>query len=126
MLLNWDEYLKVLDYHFSQPEEEKVWAPAVDLREIDGRYILQADLPGVKEKDIQIAFKDGTLIIKGRRKRQDTEETSLNHVMERYYGNFERIMQFPKGIDADKLKQEYKDGILTLTMPAADVKKNVA
>ena len=121
MLANWDEYVRVVNQFFSEQEETQVWAPPVDVKEKDGNYLLRVDLPGVREEDIHVIYKNGFLTIKGNRIRPKDDEGSIqDHMIERYYGRFERVLRFPPGINADSIKKEYKDGILKLTIPVPD------
>jgi len=123
MLVNWKEYVNVLNQFFSEAEENPVWAPAVDITEKDGKYLLKADLPGVKEEDIHITYKNGYLTIEGRRSRVEDEDKVQNHTLERYYGRFQRILRFPQEINESEIKMNYKDGILEITIPLPDLEK---
>jgi len=117
LLRNWDAYVATVNHLFSEPEEEPVWVPAVDVGEKDGKFLITADIPGVKEEDIRVVFTKGRLIIRGRRKREDGREAQQRHMSERYYGRFERIIEIGAGVKESEITQEYKDGILTITIP---------
>ena len=123
MLVNWPEYMREVSKHFSEPEAVQVWIPAVDVKESGGKYLLRADLPGVMEEDIQVTYKSGYLTIKGKRQKDNRSDDELNHMNERYYGRFERVLQFPQGINESEIQKKYKDGILELTIPIKDENK---
>jgi HSP20 family protein len=99
------------------------WAPAVDIFEQGDDLVLQADLPGVDPKDVEIRIEDGTLYLKGERKQGKEVEEEDYHRVERCYGTFARSFSFPTSIDEAKIKAEYKDGQLTLTMPKREEAK---
>ncbi len=117
LLANWPEYIKVISNHFAQPEEAEVWSPAIDVKERDGKYVLRADLPGVRAEDIQVTYKNGYLTIKGKRRRDERNDSDFNHINERYYGSFERVLQFPGGVKESEIQKKYQNGILELTIP---------
>ncbi|HVB28474.1 MAG TPA: Hsp20/alpha crystallin family protein [Terriglobia bacterium] len=108
-------------------EEEGVstgnWIPPVDIYETDHDIVLKAELPGVDSKDVEASMHDGKLYLKGERKYEsDVKEESYLHV-ERAYGGFARTFTLPASVDAEKVKAEFKDGILTLTMPKREEAK---
>ncbi len=93
--------------------------PAVDVSEDDEAYEVEAELPGLSEKDIEIRLAGSTLTIKGE-KHDDKEESGKNyHLTERRYGMFERAFALPEGIDRDKIEASFENGILRLTLPKA-------
>jgi HSP20 family protein len=121
LLVNWENYIKTVHEHFTG-ESEKIWAPAVDIEEKDGKFLIKADLPGVSRKDIYVEFKDGNLSIRGTRNNKHEKKVFL---LERYSGEFERIINLPEGIKKSDIKADYKDGILELTIPMPDGQKLV-
>ncbi len=99
------------------------WAPAVDIYETDQELVLKAELPGVDPKDVEVRVEDNTLFLKGQRNiRKEVKEENY-HRVERSYGTFSRTFALPSSIDADKVTAEYKDGVLTLTMPKREEAK---
>jgi len=89
--------------------------PDIDLIEGSGEYTLTAELPGVEDKDIEILIADGRLTLRGEKKCEYHE--GQRQLGERYYGRFERRMPLPEGIDEDKVKASYRNGVLTVTLP---------
>lgn len=93
------------------------WVPAVDILEKDGNLILEAELPGLKEKDIELRLEGNVLTLRGERKMAKEEKQNDFHRMERYYGTFSRSFTLPDTVESDKIKAEYKNGILVVTIP---------
>jgi HSP20 family protein len=90
---------------------------AVDVSETDKAYTVTAELPGVREKDIEVSVGDDVLVIKGE-KHQEKEEKSRNrYVSERSYGAFQRMFNLPRGADGSKVEARFQNGILTVTVP---------
>jgi HSP20 family protein len=94
----------------------RAWIPAVDIYETSDGLVLKAELPGVNPDDVEIRVEDNTLYLKGERKfAKEVKEENL-HRIERSYGTFTRSFVLPSTIDSDKVKAEYANGVLTLTM----------
>jgi HSP20 family protein len=90
---------------------------AVDIVEEAGAYKITAELPGMSEKDIEVAVLGDTLTIKGE-KRQESEKKEANHYLsERSWGSFQRSFALPQDVDRDKIAAEFAKGVLTLTLP---------
>ena len=99
------------------------WTPAVDIKEEDDRYLLHADIPGVKPEDIEIAMDNGVLTIKGER-RQESEEEKENYTrIERSYGLFYRRFSLPDDTDPEKITATGKDGVLEVVIPKSEAVK---
>jgi len=100
---------------------ETTWRPAIDLEEKDGKFLLRADLPGMKKKDIHIELHDGYLTLKGERKTEHEEKKDTYRRIERTYGSFERTFRVPEGLTEKDIHAKYADGVLELTIPAPKV-----
>jgi len=123
-----DRFNRVLSQAFSQAfgdEESKLgsWAPAVDIFETDENLVVKAELPGVDPKDVEVRVEDSTLYLKGQRKFENEVKDENYHRIERSYGSFTRTFALPSSINADKVAAEYKDGMLTLTLPKREEAK---
>jgi HSP20 family protein len=96
---------------------ERGWAPAIDM--IDGKdeMVLRADLPGLTEKDVDVNVQDSVLTIKGERKSETEEKKDDYYYCERSYGRFTRSLTLPAGVDADKVKATFKNGVLEVRLP---------
>ena len=110
-----------LDRLFGSPSD--VWAPALDVHEDKDNYIFRTELPGLKREDIEVSLQDGALVISGERKVEKVEEGVAVHRQERFYGKFQRALTLPEPVAADKVKAEYKDGVLTVTLPKTEEAK---
>ena len=95
-------------------------APAMDIHQDDKQMEITAELPGVKEDDIDITIDDGILTLRGEKRcaREDTE----TGYRERSYGSFERRITLPANIDEDACAADFKDGVLTITLPKSEEK----
>ena len=98
---------------------EMTWgkAPAVDIADNAKAYEITAELPGMDEKNVEVKFSDGTLIIRGEKKDEKEEKNKDYHLSERRYGAFQRSFSVPDGVDAEKIEAAFKNGILTVTLP---------
>ena len=92
-------------------------APAVDVVEKEKAYEIAAELPGLAESDIDVKFSDGVLSIKGEKKEEKEEKKKDSYLSERRYGSFQRSFRVPDGIDTDKIAANFKNGVLTVTLP---------
>ena len=96
------------------------WLPSVDMHETKDELVLSVEVPGVSEKDVTVSITGDLLSIKGERRVADpTSDQKYLHV-ERVYGQFERLIQLPMAVQADKVKAMYRDGVLTITLPKAE------
>lgn len=95
------------------------WAlqPATELVECDGEYRFTAELPGMTAEDIDIKLSDGTIIIRGEKSEEKKEEKEDYIVSERHYGEFQRSIPLPSGIDADAVAADFANGVLTVKLP---------
>jgi HSP20 family protein len=98
-------------------------APAVDIYEDKDNYFVKAELPGMKKEDIEVSLHDGSLSISGERKSEQKWEDAEVHRAERFFGRFQRTVALPSPVEAGKIKAQYKDGILTVTLPKAEEAK---
>jgi HSP20 family protein len=106
------------DFPFGEsPFQRENGLPAVDVMEKDGNLILKAELPGMEEKDIELTLEGNVLTLKGERKLDEKEERSNFRRVESYYGSFSRSFSLPDTADRDKIKADYKNGVLTITIP---------
>jgi len=94
-----------------------VVTPSMDVKETDKTIEVEAELPGVDEKDVQVTFDDGVLTIQGEKKTEKEETKAGYHVSERSYGSFFRSLELPAGIDADKISANCAKGVLKVTLP---------
>jgi HSP20 family protein len=112
-----DQLLRLLDGETVAGSAD--FAPALDVRETKDAYTVQVDLPGVDKKDIQVKVEEGVLTVAGSRKAEHQEEAQDKtwHRVERRWGSFERSLRLGEGADAANVAAEYKDGVLSVTVP---------
>ncbi len=99
------------------------WTPSVDISETEGEYQIKAEIPDVKKEDVKVTLEDGVLTIQGERKHEKEEKGKKYHRIERSYGSFVRTFSLPDVIDDDKVKAEFKDGVLNLYLPKSEKAK---
>jgi len=99
------------------------WLPAVDVYENEQALIFKAELPGFSKDDVHVELKDNVLTLKGERKREVEVKEEQYHRMERSHGTFQRSFALPIGVEAEKAEATFKDGVLELTLPKAEVAK---
>lgn len=104
-------------------EEEASWVPAVDIREEDEQYLLQADVAGVKPQEIEIATDKGVLSIKGERKQKVVEDKERFTRVERRFGKFHRSFTLPEDADAEKITAAGRDGVLEVIIPKMETQQ---
>jgi len=96
------------------------WTPTVDISETDGEYQIKAEIPDVKKEDVKVTLEDGVLTIQGERKQEKEEKGKKYHRIERSYGSFVRSFSLPELIDEEKVKAEFKEGVLNLHLPKSE------
>jgi HSP20 family protein len=99
------------------------WTPAVDIFETENELVLKADVPDVDMKNIDIQIENGTLSLKGERKFENELKSKGFHRVERSYGTFARYFTLPDTVETDKVKADYKNGVLTIALPKKEIAK---
>jgi HSP20 family protein len=116
-----------LDRFFESPlahtSEFLGWTPAFDVYEEKDNFVVKAELPGMKKEEINVALHDGDLIISGERKSETKSEGTEFYRAERFFGKFQRAITLPATVAANNVKAEYKDGVLTVTLPKSEEAK---
>ena len=108
---------------FTSPENFG-FLPAVDIRQgEDHALVIEADLPGVPKDGVSVRIENRTLTIKGERKREIKEEDGKLQRTERAFGTFVRSFALPESVDTARVQADYKDGVLTITLPRAEEMK---
>jgi len=95
----------------------RTFTPSVDVFENDKEIKITAELPGMDDKDIDVSLNKDSLTIKGEKKEEKEEKKKDYYHMERSYGSFSRTIPLPAEVDTDKVKAEFKKGVLMVTMP---------
>ncbi|MEO8132190.1 MAG: Hsp20/alpha crystallin family protein [Bryobacteraceae bacterium] len=107
---------------FSEPGT-RPWSPSVDIIENENDLVLKADVPGIDAANIHISMENGTLTLKGERKFENSENRQGYHRIERSYGTFARSFALPNTVDVEKVKADFKNGVLTVTLPKMEIAK---
>ena len=101
------------------------WLPAVELSETNDCLIIKAELPSMKEKDIDVSLRGDVLTIKGekRQEKREDKEKEHYHYSETYYGSFQRSFSLPVGVKADSIEAHFDNGVLKITLPKTEEAK---
>ena len=102
-----------------QGEAPTQWAPALDVLQDDGDIVVRAELPGVKQEDVDITFQNGVLTISGVRQAEEQKEGAGYYIRERRYGSFRRSMSLPEGTDESNISARFLDGVLEVRVAGA-------
>ncbi len=103
--------------------ERAGWMPAIDMYEKDDMYVIKAELPGMKQDDLDITLSGNTLTIRGEKKTEEETEEKGYYRSERYYGSFARSVQVPSSVDTGKIEATYEDGVLQINLPKSEEMK---
>jgi len=98
------------------------WAPAIEVKEQDGKLEVLAELPGIKENDVKVEVTDEGLVIQGERKQEHEEKREGYYRSERRYGQFYRLIPLPEGATVDQAHAEFHNGELRVSIPVPQQK----
>src|SRR5690349_1154505 len=105
---------------YAQQDDEDLvggnWVPPVDVAETQEKILVRAEVPGLRQEDIQIEFENGLLTLRGERKHLKEEGVTW-HRVERTYGTFSRTFTLPRTVDAERITASYRDGVLEIDVP---------
>ena len=99
------------------------WQPSIDIEQKDKEYIVRADVPGVKTKDIEVSMDNGMLTIEGKRETKVEENRENYRCIERSFGTFYRSVRLPDAADAQKIRAHCHDGVLEVSVPKTPAAK---
>ena len=106
-----------------EPAATTSWSPSVDIFETEGEIVVKAELPGMDRKDIQLNLENNVLSLRGERKFQKETKDDNYHRIERSYGVFSRSFSIPATVDEERIRADYKDGVLKIVLPKKDQAK---
>jgi HSP20 family protein len=117
-----DRMNRLFDEAATQRGEDKdmismAWSPSVDIFETENELVMNAEVPGIDEDDIEIKIEDNTLTIQGERKLEKETKEENYHRVERSYGSFYRSFSLPHYIDQENIKAAHDNGVLKVHMP---------
>jgi HSP20 family protein len=95
-------------------------SPRIDISETDSEYKIEAELPGINQKEIDVKIDNNILTIKGKKEDIKEEKEKNYHLRERYYGAFQRSISLPNNIDPEKIKASFENGVLNISVPKSD------
>ena len=107
---------------FVPPSEFDLWAPPLEVKHKEGKFIVSVELPGIAKESIKVALVDESLVIEGERKRITEEKDDGIYRSERCYGKFYRSIPLPKGANAEHIKAELTNGVLEVAIPVPELK----
>lgn len=100
--------------------ENAMWAPAIELKETDTELVVKAVIPGVEAKDLDVQVSENAVSIMGEHQEEKRTEEKGYFRSELQYGQFQRVVPLPVSVKHDQVQSEFKDGVLTLTLPKAE------
>jgi len=120
-----------LNHVFAQGNENEAmivadWIPLVDISETPAEYVIKVEIPEVKKDDVKVSLEHGVLTVQGLRRQETEEKGKTYHRVERSFGSFIRSFSLPDLLDDEKVKADFKDGILMLHLPKSDKAKTKA
>ena len=116
---------RLFDDVFARRGEDggRLLAPPTDVWEDEDSLFVSVELPGMKKDDIELSLHEGCLSISGERRTERRQEDAEVHRSERFVGRFQRTLSLPAPVAADKITAQYKDGVLTVTLPKTEEAK---
>lgn len=122
-----DPFVQLMENFFNgestQELSNRTWSPAVDIRETEDAYEVYAELPGLSKDDIDITIENNVLKLTGERRWEKDLSEEEYHRIERAYGGFTRAFSLPSRVDSENVKANFKDGVLTVTVPKREEAK---
>jgi HSP20 family protein len=107
--------------HMLEGMTGSVLKPRLDLGATDKTYTISVEIPGVSEKDVSLELVNDTLIIRGEKKQEKQEKNKNFYRLERSYGSFQRTLCLPEDVNRDKIKANFKKGVLQITIPRIEL-----
>ena len=106
-----------------EPAATTTWSPAVDIFETEGEIVVKAELPGMERKDIVLNLENNVLTVRGERRFAKETKDDNYHRIERSYGTFSRSFSIPATVDEEKIRADYRDGVLKIVLPKQEQAK---
>ena len=106
----------LFNWEFGDQRQVAAYSPAFEVKETKEAYVVKADMPGVKEEDVDVSLHNSVLSITGRRAAEERKEGETFYLYERSYGTFSRSFALPDTADGDKVEAKLDAGVLTVTI----------
>ena len=103
---------------------QSLWMPAIEVSECDGKYLIRAELAGLKPEDVKVEIDGDTLVMQGERKMEREQDKNGVRRTEIRYGQFYRAIPLPEGADTDHVQAQFDNGVLEISVPIAPQKTN--
>ncbi|HLL55308.1 MAG TPA: HSP20 family small heat-shock protein, partial [Myxococcaceae bacterium] len=116
-MLRWDPFQEMQRWGGAGGGEGLVFTPSFEVKETKDSYVFKADLPGIKEGDLDISLTGNRLTISGKREEEKRDEGEQFFTYERSYGSFSRSFTLPGGVDVEHVNADLKDGVLSVVVP---------
>lgn len=113
-LMRWDPFREAAPIG---PKWEPTFTPAFEVKETKDSFQFKADLPGIKESDVEVTLTGNRLAITGKRELEKQDSGDTFYTYERSFGSFQRVFALPDGLDTEHVIAELKDGVLNVTIP---------
>lgn len=114
-----DDFFK--DFHSMSPWyssfEKSEFIPSIDVSENEKEVQINAELPGMTDKDIEVHLQNNTLVLKGEKKQEQEKKEKDYHHIERRYGSFYRSIPMPEEVETEKIEANFKNGVLNIRIP---------
>ena len=124
-MLKWDPFRDVkaaedeFDRLVGRAYSRNAWVPPLDVRELDDRFEVKMDLPGIDPGEVSVTFEDGTLAVSGTREFTNEQKDETWHRIERSFGTFARTLRLPRTVDAENIDASFDKGVLSVSVPKA-------
>jgi len=109
---------------FAGPKQQGTWSPRIEAFQQGDRFIVRAELPGLKKDDVHVELTDEAVTIQGERREEKQEEREGYFHTEREYGRFYRTIPLPQGVIGESAQANFRDGVLEVSMQAAPSEAN--
>jgi len=123
VVMRWDPFRDLNIWRGDEPVASTTWSPAVDIFETEGEIVVKAELPGIDKKDITLHLEKNVLTLRGDRKFEKETKEENYHRIERSYGGFSRAFSIPSLVDEEKIRADYKEGVLQIILPKKEQAK---
>ena len=128
-LIRWDPFpepdrlMGFMRPHWELPASTTAWNPAVDIFENENEFVINAELPGMEPKDIELGLENNLLTLKGERHFEKEAKEENYHRVEREYGRFSRSFSMPEAVKEENIAAEFKNGLLRIVLPKKEAVK---
>ncbi len=112
-LVRWDPFAEL----GTSGGRSLTFAPSFEVKETGDAYVFKADLPGIREEDLELSLTGNRLTISGKREEEKHEDEDRFYAYERSYGSFSRSFTLPEGVDVDHAQADLSNGVLTVNVP---------